>query len=44
MEITKVDDNAAEGKFFFTTVCNGKGMVANVTNGFFRVLLKKNNK
>jgi hypothetical protein len=40
MEITKVDGNAAEGKFFFTAACNSTNKTVDVTDGFFRILLK----
>ncbi len=42
MEITKVDDNAAEGKFFFTSICSGTGKSVEVTDGFFRIQFSKN--
>ncbi|WP_462252131.1 hypothetical protein [Ferruginibacter sp.] len=42
IEITKVDDNAAEGKFFFTNVCNNTKKEVKITDGFFRILLIKN--
>jgi hypothetical protein len=41
MEITKVDANAAEGKFFFTVICSSTGRAAEVTEGFFRILCSK---
>jgi hypothetical protein len=42
MEITKLDDKLAEGKFFFTTRCIGSGKTLEVTDGFFRIALAKN--
>ena len=39
IEITKVDDNAAEGKFFFTADCNSTNKTVKVTDGFFRIPL-----
>lgn len=37
MVITKVADNWAEGKFFFTTTCISTNKVVKVTDGFFRI-------
>jgi hypothetical protein len=42
IEITKADDNAAEGKFFFTTVCSSKNKTVEVKDGFFRIPFSKN--
>lgn len=42
IEITKADDDAAEGKFFFTAVCTSTSKPIEVTDGFFRILLAKN--
>jgi hypothetical protein len=39
MEITKADDNSAEGKFSFTTTCSSSGKTVEVTDGLFRILL-----
>ena len=39
MEVTKVDENGAEGKFYFTATDNNK--TVEVTEGFFRVLFSK---
>ena len=41
MEITKVDDTSAEGKFFFTTICSSSGKAVEVTDGFFRILFSE---
>jgi len=41
MEITKVGDGWAEGKFFFTAVSRS-GKTMEVTEGFFRIPLSKN--
>ena len=41
IEITKVYNNAAEGKFFFTTVCNSKNKTIDVKDGFFKILFTK---
>ncbi len=40
MEITKVTGNYAEGKFFFTGYSYDNKKTIQVTDGFFRVLLK----
>ncbi len=40
MEITKVDDKSAEGKFYFTADGLQTDKKIQVTNGFFRVLFK----
>lgn len=42
MEITKVDDNWAEGKFFFTGSSSRSSETIEVTDGFFRIPLEKN--
>lgn len=42
IEITKADENSAEGKFYFTTVCSNTNKTFSVTDGFFRILLTKN--
>lgn len=39
MEITKVDANWAEGKFFFTGSTHSSGKTVEVTDGFFRISL-----
>jgi hypothetical protein len=39
--ITKVDDNAAEGEFLFTSICNSTNEVVKITDGFFRLRLTK---
>lgn len=41
MEITKVDANTAEGKFFFTTICSSTNKPVSITEGFFRISLVK---
>lgn len=41
IEITKVDKNSAEGKFFFTTTCSRTNKELKVTDGFFRIRLAK---
>ncbi len=41
MEITKVDDNWAEGKFFFTGSTSSSNKTVEVTEGFFRISLAK---
>jgi hypothetical protein len=41
MTITKVDDNMAEGTFFFTASANGSTKTIEVTDGFFRILFAK---
>ncbi len=41
IEITKVDDSWAEGKFFFTTTCNSINKAVEVTEGFFRIPFAK---
>lgn len=40
MEITKVDDNSAEGKFYFSATASGTNKTMEVTDGFFRIILK----
>jgi hypothetical protein len=42
MEITKVDDNWVEGKFFFTGSTDRSGETVEVTDGFFRIPYFKN--
>ena len=42
IEITKVDDKWAEGKFFFTASTSRSNKTVEVTDGFFRVSLAKN--
>lgn len=42
IEIIKVDDKWAEGKFFFTTSCSSTNKVVKVTDGFFRIPFAKN--
>jgi hypothetical protein len=42
MEITKVDGNWAEGKFFFTATASGTDKKVEVTEGFFRISLTQN--
>ncbi|HMH23843.1 MAG TPA: hypothetical protein VK563_18785 [Puia sp.] len=39
MEVTKVNDKWAEGKFYFTAVNRNSGKTVEVTNGFFRISL-----
>ncbi|MEO5564186.1 MAG: hypothetical protein ABIR18_12145 [Chitinophagaceae bacterium] len=39
MEITKVDGNWAEGRFFFTASSNSTNKTLEVTDGFFRIPL-----
>jgi hypothetical protein len=39
IEITKADNNTAEGKFFFTTKCSSTSEVVKITDGGFRILL-----
>ncbi|HMH23844.1 MAG TPA: hypothetical protein VK563_18790 [Puia sp.] len=42
MEITKVDDNWAEGKFYFTgNTTQGSNKTVDVTEGFFRISLAR---
>ena len=41
MLITKVDDNMAEGTFFFTASASGSTKTIEVTDGFFRILFAK---
>lgn len=42
MEITKVDDNWAEGKFYFTgSTVRGSTKTVEVTDGFFRISLAR---
>ena len=41
MEITKVGDGWAEGKFFFTAASSRSGKTVEVTKGFFRIPLVK---
>lgn len=40
MEITKVNDNWAEGRFYFTGSTSRSDKTIEVTNGFFRIQLK----
>jgi hypothetical protein len=42
IEITKVGDSWAEGKFFFTTICSSTNKAVEVTDGFFRIPISKN--
>jgi hypothetical protein len=42
MEITKVDDNWAEGKFYFTATTSNSNKTLEVTDGFFRIPVGKN--
>jgi len=42
MEITKVDDSWAEGKFFFTATTSSSNKTVEVTEGFFRIPVGKN--
>jgi hypothetical protein len=42
MEITKVDDNWAEGKFFFTGSTSTSPKTVDVSDGSFRISLEKN--
>jgi hypothetical protein len=41
IEITKADAGWAEGKFFFTAACGSTNEAVSVTDGFFRIALKK---
>ena len=41
MEITKVDNNWAEGKFYFTGSTSSSDKKVEVTNGFFRISMAK---
>jgi hypothetical protein len=38
MEITKVNDKSAEGKFYFTATASGTDKTMEVTDGFFRIM------
>lgn len=40
MELTKVDDNMAEGKFYFTASGFQSDKIVEVTDGFFRIVWK----
>lgn len=40
MKITKVDENSAEGTFYFTATSTGTDKTVEVTDGFFRILFK----
>jgi hypothetical protein len=40
MEITKVDKEWAEGKFYFTSTISGTDKTVEVTDGFFRIKMK----
>jgi hypothetical protein len=42
MQITKVDETAAEGTFFFTASASQTSKTVEVTDGSFRILLRKN--
>jgi hypothetical protein len=42
MEITKVDENSAEGIFFFTASTSSTTKTVEVTDGFFRIPVAKN--
>lgn len=42
MEITKVDNNWAEGKFYFTASSSSANNTIEVTDGFFRIPIAKN--
>jgi hypothetical protein len=42
MEITKVDGQWVEGKFFFTASSSTKSKTIEVTDGFFRISLARN--
>lgn len=39
MQITKIDENWAEGTFFFTASTSGSNKTVEVTDGFFRIPL-----
>jgi len=41
MEITKLGDDWAEGKFFFTAIGSRSGKTMEITEGFFRIPLVK---
>jgi hypothetical protein len=41
MEITKVDNGWAEGKFYFTAVTSSTTKTKEVTDGFFRIAISK---
>ncbi len=41
MEIIKVDEHTADGKFYFTAIENASGKSIEVTNGFFKIFLDK---
>jgi hypothetical protein len=41
MEITKVDENWAEGKFFVTGTSSGTDKTVEITEGTFRISMKK---
>jgi hypothetical protein len=41
MEITKVENDWAEGKFFFTATTSTTGKTKEVTDGFFRISMAK---
>jgi hypothetical protein len=43
MEITKVDENWAEGKFHVTGTSSGTDKTVEITEGFFRISMKKTN-
>ena len=42
MEITKVDHNWAEGKFYFTATTSSSNKTVEVTDGFFRIPVEGN--
>lgn len=42
IEITKADEQGAEGKFFFSNTCISTKKETIVTDGFFRILFTKN--
>ena len=41
MQITRVDENAAEGTFYFTASSSGTSRRIEVTDGTFRIVLRK---
>jgi hypothetical protein len=41
IEITKVEEGWAEGKFYFTETINGTDKVIEITDGFFRIAVAK---
>lgn len=40
MKINKIDENSAEGTFYFTATSTGTDKTVEVTDGFFRILFK----